>query len=84
MLNPTLLNVSIRNGPTQGAFAPGEAVWNEHRGGPDTLLRWLETQLGLLSETVPLSSRILEFAGLLDGCKEATFAKAGPAQEKGG
>jgi ATP-dependent helicase/nuclease subunit B len=76
MLNPTLLNISIRSGPAQGAIAPCEAAWNEHRGGPDTLLRWLETQLGLLSETVPLSSRILEFAGVLDGCKEATYAES--------
>jgi len=76
MLTSTLLNISIRNGPGQGAFGPGEAVWNEHRGGPDSLLRWLETQLGLLSQTAPLSSRILEFAGLLDGHNEATFAKS--------
>ncbi len=76
MLNPTLLNISVRNVPAQGAFAPGEAAWNEYRGGPDTLLRWLETQLGLLSETVPLSSRILEFAGLLDGYEKAAYAKS--------
>jgi ATP-dependent helicase/nuclease subunit B len=76
MLTSTLLNISIRNGPSQGAFGPGEAVWNEHRGGPDSLLRWLETQLGLLSQTAPLSSRILEFAGLLDGRKEARYAES--------
>jgi ATP-dependent helicase/nuclease subunit B len=76
MLNATLLKISNRDTSSQSRFAPGETVWNEHRGGPETLLRWLETQLGLLSETVPLSSRVIEFAGVVDACVDACYTKS--------
>ena len=53
---------------------PGAAAWNEHRGGPEVLLRWLETQLGLLHGTPSLASRILEYAAALDAVPAAQFA----------
>ena len=36
------------------------------RGGPETLLRWLETQLGLPSPPVHIANRITEYATALD------------------
>jgi hypothetical protein len=71
-----LLKISLLDVPVQSVYTEGEAVRNEHRGGPNVLLRWLETQLGLLAEPAPLSNRIIEFANLLDDCKDACFAES--------
>jgi ATP-dependent helicase/nuclease subunit B len=51
-----------------GALRPrtGEVFLNEVRGGPETLLRWLETQLGLPSPPVHIANRITEYAAALD------------------
>ena len=51
---------------TPGAIKPavGHASVNEIRGGPATLLAWLETQLGLRSEPVLVASRITEYASV--------------------
>lgn len=53
---------------------PGATAWNEHRGGPEVLLRWLETQLGLVKDRPSLASRITEYAAILDGVPDACFA----------
>jgi hypothetical protein len=52
------------------------SVWNKHKGGPETLLRWLESQLGLLEEPVPLFNRINEFACALESVPNTCFAKS--------
>lgn len=53
---------------------PGTTAWNEHRGGPDVLLRWLETRLGLLEDYPALAGRITDYAAVLDGVPDACFA----------
>jgi len=53
---------------------PGTAAWNHYSGGPDVLLRWLETQLGLLEERPHHASRIAEYAAALDAVPEAVFS----------
>lgn len=53
---------------TPGALRPqwGRVYVNEFRGGPETLLRWLETQLGLPVPTIHNADRITEYAAALD------------------
>lgn len=55
---------------------PGSTSWNEHRGGPEVLLRWLESQLGLLEDRPPLASRVTDYAAVLDGLPDACFASS--------
>ena len=51
------------SGPGASAgIRSGDIVVNEFRGGPETLLRWLETQLGLAGPSIPPSSRVTEYA----------------------
>ena len=50
--------------------------WNRVVGGPDALLLWLETQLGLLAEPPTWSGRITEYAALLEGVSGASFARS--------
>jgi hypothetical protein len=71
MLAP--VGLSIRLNPHRLPPLPGNAWLNQLDGGPDTLLRWLETQLGLLAEPVPLSSRITEYAAALEKFDDACF-----------
>lgn len=53
---------------TPGPLRPrvGDVRINEVRGGPETLLRWVETQLGLPAPPVHNASRIAEYASALD------------------
>ena len=51
----TRLEIWLAGGLAQPV--PGSRTWNEHRGGPDVLLRWLETQLGLLEQRPQHASR---------------------------
>ena len=44
----------------------GRTYENEFHGGPETLLQWLETQLGLLAGGVHQADRITEYAAALD------------------
>jgi ATP-dependent helicase/nuclease subunit B len=55
---------------------PNITMWNKHKGGREVLLRWLENQLGLLEEPVPLSSRITEYACAMDSVPGGCFAKS--------
>lgn len=59
-----------------GAFRPSgnESSVNELRGGPETLLRWLETQLGLPVPAVHIADRIAEYAAVLDTVQDAVFS----------
>ena len=43
-------------------------------GGPNVLLDWIETQLGLRTQGAHRANRITEFANLLDRSSDAVFA----------
>jgi len=68
----TVLRIQLAGGTAMPVA--GKWTCNEHSGNSEVLLKWLETQLGLLSESVPLSSRITEYASALDKVKNAVFA----------
>ena len=64
-------------------LAPGlvRPLWsggylNEFCGGPEILLQWLETQLGLPQPKAHHASRISEFAAALDAVDHALFAES--------
>lgn len=60
----TILEVRLARQPV--ARQVGNASIAEIRGGPDVLLRWLETQLGLPVVDEPRARRISEYASALD------------------
>jgi ATP-dependent helicase/nuclease subunit B len=43
------------------------------RGGPDTLLRWLETQIGLQHKPVAQTTRIVRYGALLRAAKRPSY-----------
>ena len=47
---------------------------NDYRGGPETLLEWIETQLGLPMARIHQASRVSEFAAALDAANHPLFA----------
>ena len=53
---------------TPGTISPEwrQGCVNEIRGGPETLLKWLETQLGLPVPPIHKADRITEYAAALD------------------
>lgn len=61
---------------TPGALKPpvGHVSVNELRGGPESLLRWLETQLALPVPTVHIASRITEYANALDTVTDSVIS----------
>ena len=54
----------------------GRGYANEFHGGPETLLRWLETQLGLPVASFHQADRITEFAAVLDGLEDSIIAES--------
>jgi len=64
MPNPAQLVIRL----TPGALRPqwGRVYVNEFHGGPETLLRWLEIQLGLPVPVIHKADRITEYAAALD------------------
>ncbi len=54
----------------------GDVYWAELRGGPSLLLRWLETQLGLLADQPPHFIRVTQYANLLEQYKAGTSLEA--------
>lgn len=52
----------------------GRDYSNEFHGGPETLLRWLETQLGLPVAGFHQADRITEYAAALDGLGDSVIA----------
>jgi ATP-dependent helicase/nuclease subunit B len=70
MIQPTRLHIRLTPGPLRPQT--GAASINELRGGPETLLRWLETQLGLPAPEASRASRVTGYASALD-------SSAGPA-----
>lgn len=71
MLDQTKLVIRL----TPGTLKPrvGQPAVNCLSGGPETLLRWLETQLGLPVPTSHIASRITEYAAALDTLPESTI-----------
>ena len=49
---------------------------NEYRGGPETLLEWLEKQLGLPVARIHPASRVSEFAAALDASNHPLFRES--------
>jgi hypothetical protein len=68
--------VRLRIRLTPGTVQPGggHRPPDDHCGGPEALLRWLETQLGLPTADFHAASRISEFAAALDAAAEPLFA----------
>ena len=66
------LIIRLVSGGVRPLGSPG--YLNEYRGGPETLLHWLETQLGLPQPRLHPSSRVSEFAAALDAADEPLFA----------
>ena len=69
--NPQLF-IRLAAGQFRSHLGHGEV--GEYFGGPETLLHWLETQLGLPVARVSHASRISEFAAALDAANESVFA----------
>jgi len=63
---------------TPGSLRPklGVSTLNELCGGPETLLRWLETQLGLLSVENHRASCVTEYASALDSITDSVISKS--------
>ncbi len=72
MNQQAILDIRLTRGPQQTRV--GDSAINEHRGGPDTLLRWLETQLGLIAPAVHRANRITEYAVALDAVSGSTIS----------
>jgi len=72
MISDPQLFIRLAGRPVRSHLGHGEV--GEYFGGPETLLHWLETQLGLPVARVPLASRISDFAAALDAASESVFA----------
>ena len=68
------LEIQLAGGPAQPV--PGTVAWNVYRGGPEVLLDWLETQLGLVAAPVPRSSGITGYAKVLEAVPDAVYAES--------
>lgn len=72
MLNQTQLVIRLAPGAIRPQLASG--LVNQIRGGPETLLGWLETQLGLPTAAVHKADRITEYAVALDTVEDSVIA----------
>jgi ATP-dependent helicase/nuclease subunit B len=74
MIQPTQLQICL----TSGTLRPrsGGCTLNVLRGGPETLLRWLETQLGLPSVENHRASCVAEYAAALDSITDSVISKS--------
>ncbi|MDB5346030.1 MAG: hypothetical protein JWP89_4407 [Schlesneria sp.] len=72
MIQPTQLLIRLTPGTLRSPL--GVPRINELRGGPDTLLRWLETQLGLPVPDIHRSSCVTEYAAALDSIVDSTIS----------
>ncbi len=66
----------IRLTPGKGSPDFNRCQLNRVVGGPETLLEWLEKQLGLGAPVVPRADRITEYASLLEKTAAETFASS--------
>lgn len=74
MIQPTRLLIRHTPGPLRPML--GVSTLNELRGGPETLLRWLETQLGLPSVENHRASCVTEYASALDSITDSVISKS--------
>jgi len=74
LTKPGEVVLEIQLCPVHPSIGPDTRSWNVHRGGPDVLLQWLETQLGLQFDPITHSHRVTEYAGALDKVRGAGFA----------
>lgn len=74
MIQPTRLLIRLTPGPLRPKL--GVSTLNELRGGPETLLRWLETQLGLPSVENHRASCVTEYASALDSITDSVISKS--------
>lgn len=72
MFPDTTLNIRL----TREIARPGTGSprVNELRGGPETLLGWMETQLGLACPNTHKANRVTEYACALDAVPDASFS----------
>src|SRR3990167_6614345 len=71
MLTETILHIRL----TREVVRPGTGApsVNEFRGGPETLLGWMETQLGLTCPNTHKANRVTEYANALSSVPDALF-----------
>lgn len=74
IFQPTRLIIRLTPGPLRPKL--GVSTLNELRGGPETLLRWLETQLGLPSVENHRASCVTEYASALDSMTDSVISKS--------
>ncbi len=71
MIPESILHIRLARQPAGlGTVTP---LVNEFCGGPETLLGWMETQLGLACPNTHKASRVTEFANALDAVPDAAF-----------
>lgn len=74
MASQTQLFIRLMPGTTRPQW--GRTYENEFHGGPETLLHWLETQLGLPVAGFHQADRITEYAAALDTLGESVIAES--------
>ncbi len=61
----------------RGCLPVGEgSAWNRHHGGPERLLGWLESQLGLSAPPPVWTTRVTEYAALLAEAGGASYRES--------
>lgn len=73
-IQPARLLIRLTPGPLRPKL--GVSTLNELRGGPETLLRWLETQLGLTVRENHRASCVTEYATALDSITNSVISKS--------
>lgn len=71
-----LTRILIRLAAGQGREIQREGGSNDVRGGPDVLLSWIESQLGLSGPLSHRGRRIAEYASLLETVSDASFRES--------
>lgn len=74
MIPATQLTIRLTPGPSRPPL--GVTTLNQLQGGPETLLGWLETQLGLPTPNMPRSSCVTEYAAALDGVTDSVISRS--------
>lgn len=74
MIQETNLFIRLTPGPLKPRS--GDVTINEWKGGPETLLQWLETQLGLPVPPFHKASRVSEYATALDQVPNVVFGQS--------
>ena len=72
MFPATTLHIRLTREPARPGI--GVPAVNEFRGGPDTLLGWIETQLGLACPATHKANRVTEYANALNAIPDASFS----------